>query len=82
MVWEGWIFWGKNTGKRQRSNLIIVVHRGFSAMMGIPLSRQNTCPVRGIFLGGDKRSPWGVRARDSKVGMSRRALSVSIRREA
>jgi hypothetical protein len=28
--------------------------------------RQNTCPVRGIFLGGEKRSPCGLRVEDSK----------------
>ena len=33
--------------------------------IGHPL-RQNTCPVRGIFLGGEKRSPCGLRVEDSK----------------
>ena len=48
----------------------------------IPLSPPEHMPREGHCRLGGKRSPCGVRARDSKVGMSRRALSVSIRREA
>jgi hypothetical protein len=51
-------------------------------MMGIPLSQRFQMPREGHCRLGEKRSPCGLPSRDSKVGMSRRALSISIRPKA